>query len=212
MGFTAGNGQPVLCAIIFAGQSLSVEERLGVDLFAPLPNEENGLFHRLNYGRGIYFPGGPKCTFRGHEIPCYITTSPKGSIISEILKDILMYIDKIGVFPRNKGSPTPFLLLDGHGSRLELPFLSYVNNPAHKWVVCIGVPNGTSLWQVGDSPEQNGCFKMFCSEYKSMMTSKKIKMGIFKLNLLRTDVIPIVNYAWERSFAKINAKIEVGAH
>ena len=27
-------------------------------------------------------------------------------------------------------------------------------------------------------------------------------MGFFKLNLVRTDVIPIVNYAWTRSFAK----------
>ena len=27
-------------------------------------------------------------------------------------------------------------------------------------------------------------------------------MGLFKLNLLRTDVIPIVNYTWSRSFAK----------
>ena len=41
-----------------------------------------------------------------------------------------------------------------------------------------------------------------------MLTSKKIEMGIFQLNLLRTDIIPIVNYAWERSFAKINSNLK----
>ena len=91
-------------------------------------------------------------------------------------------IDQSGVSPRVPGQPTPFLLLDGHGSRLELPFLSYVNKPMHKWVVCIGVPNGTSLWQVGDSTEQNGCFKMYCSEYKNKLTSKKLELGMFNLN------------------------------
>ena len=85
LGFTAGNGQPVLCATIFAGQLLSVEQRLGVDLFALVPNQCNAttLFNKENYGRGRCFPGGPKCFFRGHEIPCYVTTSPNGSITSK---------------------------------------------------------------------------------------------------------------------------------
>ena len=34
LGFTSGTGKPVLCAIIFAAETLSVEERLGVDIFA----------------------------------------------------------------------------------------------------------------------------------------------------------------------------------
>ena len=72
------------------------------DLVAQLPNKQRGLFHKDNYRRGRYFPGGAKCTFRGHEIPCYITTSPKGSIMSEILKDILRYIDNIRVFPQKR--------------------------------------------------------------------------------------------------------------
>ena len=36
-----------------------------------------------------------------------------------------------------------------------------------------------------------------------MFTSKKFEMGIFELNLLRTDTIPIVNYAWTKLFARI---------
>ena len=181
LGFTSSDGKPVMCAIIFASQSLTVEERLGIDIFAPMPTESSTSMVG-NYGEGKWFPGGPTCNFRGHRIPCYVTATPKGSITSEVLRDMLKRIDSSGVFPRGPSQPTPFLLLDGHGSRLELPFLSYVNDPMHKWVVCIGVPNGTSLWQVGDSTEQNGCFKMYCSEYKNKLTSKKLELGIFNLN------------------------------
>ena len=201
LGFTAGNGEPVLCVIIFASETLTVEERLGVDIHAPSPQDDR-MFSKDHYGPGKYFPGGPKCKFRGVDVPCFVTCSPKGSITSQILADVLKWLDDLHIFPRDNNSPTPFLLLDGHGSRLEIPFLEYINHPDHKWVVCIGCPNGTSLWQVGDSAEQNGCFKMYCSEMKKKITKRRIEMGLFKLNLLRTDVIPIVNYAWQRSFSK----------
>jgi len=207
LGFTSSDGKPVMCAVIFASQTLTVEERLGIDIFARAPTKAGtALFG--NYGEGKYFPGGPTCTFRGCKIPCYVTATPKGSITSEVLRNMLRRIDQTGACPRVPGGSTPFLLLDGHGSRLELPFLSYVNDPMHKWVVCIGVPNGTSLWQVGDSTEQNGCFKMYCSEYKNKLTSKKLELGMFNLNISRTDIIPIVNYAWKRSFARVETNIK----
>ena len=206
LGFTSGTGEPVLCGIIFAAEKLSVEERLGIDIFAKCRDDD--MFGNENYGPGKYFPGGPKCRFRGHEIPCYVTCSPKGSITSTILADMLKWIDGYGVFPRVPGGPTPFLLLDCHGSRLEVPFLKYINDTKHKWVVCIGVPNGTSIWQVGDSNEQNGTYKMYCSEYKKMLTSKRFEMGLFKMNLVRTDIIPIVNYAWEKSFNNVTNNLK----
>ena len=200
LGFTSGTGEPVLCGIIFAAETLTVEDRLGIDIFAQCNDD---MFSNENYGPGKYFPGGPKCNFRGHQIPCYVTCSPKRSITSTILADMLKWIDDLGVFPRVPGGPTPFLLLDGHGSRLEVPFLKYINDVNHKWVVCIGVPNGTSIWQVGDSNEQNGTYKMYCGECKKMITSKRFEMGLFKMNLVRTDIIPIVNYAWQKSFANV---------
>ena len=74
---------------------------------------------------------------------------------SEILRDICAELDFLGVFDRSGGC-MPFFLLDGHGSRIQLPFLEYANNALHLWCACIGVPYGTDLWQVGDSAEQNG--------------------------------------------------------
>jgi hypothetical protein len=49
-----------------------------------------------------------------------------------------------------------FLLVDGHYSCLELPFVQYICNPLHLWAVCIGVPHCTYMWQEGDAPEQDG--------------------------------------------------------
>ena len=110
LGFTSSDDKPVMCAIIFASQTLTVEERLCIDFFAPMPNELSTSMVG-NYGEGKWFPGGPTCTFRGHQIPCYVTSTPKGSITSEVLRDMLKRINQTGVFPRVSDQPTPFLLL-----------------------------------------------------------------------------------------------------
>ena len=192
----AGNGQAVLCAILFALETLAVKERLGIDIFAKCPDDST-IYGQENYGPRKYFPGGPRCTFRGIDLPCYMMYSPKGSITSTILVDILKFVDDRGVFPRLDKNPTPFLLLDGHDSQSKVPFLSYMNDPKHKWIVCIDCHNVTSLWQVRDCSEQNGCFEIYCGEHNRKMTSRRIEMGMYKLNLVRTNVIPIVNAAWK---------------
>ena len=47
-------------------------------------------------------------------------------------------------------------MLDGHGSKMGLPFLCYINDPVNIWIACIGVPYETSLWKVSDAAEKNG--------------------------------------------------------
>ena len=101
--------------------------------------------------------------------------TPKSSITSDILRDILSILDILKVFDHAGGRRCPFLLLDRH--RVELPFLSYINDAAHTWVACIGVPYGTALWQVGDSSEQNGAYMMALGKYKKELIAKKRKHG-----------------------------------
>jgi len=42
--------------------------------------------------------GGPTCTFQGKQIPCFYGTSPKASITTELLTEMLKYLDKLGVY------------------------------------------------------------------------------------------------------------------
>jgi hypothetical protein len=101
-----------------------------------------------------------------------VSSTDSRSITLERFVSFLEYINKLELFPRI-GGLKPFLLLDGHGSRLELPFLQYVYDPNHQWIVCIGVPYGTSYWQVGDSLEQNGSYKMALTRSKKELVLKK---------------------------------------
>ena len=64
---------------------------------------------------------------------------------------------------------------------LNFDFLEYINTCESKWYVNIGLPYGTSYWQVGDSTEQNGCFKMALSKAKQeLVTKKKIMAYLLK--------------------------------
>ena len=94
------------------------------------------------------------------------------------------------------------MLLDGHGSRLQLPFLQYINTPKDHWVVCIGVPYGTALWQVGDSKEQNGSFNMAITKAKDHLLEYKESIGLTN-GVVATDLMPIINEAWRKSFARV---------
>ena len=91
---------------------------------------------------------------------------------SEILRDICATLDHLEVFDRSTGA-MPFFLLDGHGSRIELPFLEYINDPLHLWCLCLGVPYGTDIWQVGDALEQNGTYNMLTTTAKMYLIQKK---------------------------------------
>lgn len=104
--------------------------------------------------------GGPVCTFNGKTLPCFVCASPNASITSDLLVKMLQFIDDSGAFPLNGPNDFPFLLLDGHHSRMTLDFVQYVNNPTTRWMACLGVPYGTHIWQPADSSEINGSFKI----------------------------------------------------
>ncbi len=100
---------------------------------------------------------------------------PKGptieSVTSEILRDALRKIDTIHTF--NRTEATPFLLLDVHGSCFQLLFLDHITAEETKWTVCVGVPYGMHVWQVGDSSKQNGAFKKAITMAKQSILEKK---------------------------------------
>jgi hypothetical protein len=202
LGFTAATGEAIMCAIIVSGKSLKPEVVTGIDVFSEKIGDESDFdFTEKNSGPGKRYPYGPTCLFNGKDVPCIICNSESGSVTSELLVEFLKKMDDLDLFPRHDGVK-PFLLLDGHNSRFELPFLWYVNHPNHNWVVCIGVPYGTSYWQVGDSSEQNGSYKIAMTREKRQLVMKKQRMGFQYARMETYEIVSVVNAAWNSSFAR----------
>ena len=199
IGLTAASGDPVMAIIIFAAEELTFEQRMGHDIRVPFDED---VPIRANSGPGKTFPGGPTCIFRGKVIPALITCNTKGSITSEILKHAFERLDNLDVFPRTP-QLNPFALFDAHDSRLQLPFLRYINDPSHKWTFCIGLPNGTHKWQVGDSEQQNGTWKVEWVREKSKLVLFKTRMGI-NSDLEKSDMLPLINRIWPLSFGSVD--------
>jgi hypothetical protein len=66
-------------------------------------------------------------------------------------------------------------------------------------MVCIRVPYVTHLWQVADSSELNGSYKIDLTETrKKFLQAKPPGQKQFGM----TDIIPLVRHAWEQSFGR----------
>jgi hypothetical protein len=106
------------------------------------------------------------------------------------------------IFPRSEGVPPPFVLLDGHSSRFQPQFLKYITDPRHIWEVCLGLPNGTHVWQVGDSKQQNGSFKrLLILAKRSLIQEKQDNQEQSKIG--KVDIIPLVSKAFSGSFSNV---------
>jgi hypothetical protein len=108
LGFTAGTGEPVICAIIFAASEMTQELQLGVDIWAPMVEGDGSI--RGNYGPGKQYPGAPTCNFCGIFVPRLICCSLKGGITSELLQAMLECMNLLDLFPRMHDGPLPLLL------------------------------------------------------------------------------------------------------
>ena len=78
-------------------------------------------------------------------------------------------------------------------------------NPAHEWVICIGVPYGTAVWQVGDSAEQNGSYNMASVVQTRNIVNAQDKYTCDKPTIEAHEIIGIINYAWAKSFARVES-------
>ena len=115
-----------------------------------------------------------------------------GGITGDILVKILTYFDAMELFPCSPKGPTPYLIVDGHQSRLDPKFVDYINTPGHKWKVCLGVPHATTLWQVGDASKQNGKVKSdwYCEKAKLLVWKKEHALP---RAIRAEDVMPLLN-------------------
>jgi len=201
LGFLLANGRPILCVFIVACSEIDAKITMGlqpwcevVGVGAVMENLEAN-----SHGTEKYFPFRPTCTIDEKKIPTFMGCSKREGITPELLKEAMAHIDSFNLFDREE--VTPVLLLDGHGSRFDQYFLVYVNAPATKWSVLIGVPYGTHLWQVADSSEQTGSFKCELKRAKQFV----IKKGELHLpmQVKKTDIVGIVHRTFQVWFANI---------
>jgi hypothetical protein len=68
--------------------------------------------------------------------------------------------------------------------------------------VHIGVPYGTSYWQVGDSSEQNGSYKIAMTKSKQELVLKKQRMCLVNARVETYKITVVLNTAWDKSFSR----------
>jgi hypothetical protein len=144
-----------------------------------LQEEINAMKDEQINGADCMFPFGPPCTFNGVTVPTVVTCRKNGIIASQLLTSMLAKMDEHSLFDRSAGI-NPFLLCDGHGSWFEEPFLEYTLESDMPWTCCIGLPYGTSVWQVGDSPEKNGTFKIESRKAKADTVRRNIVLAYLR--------------------------------
>jgi hypothetical protein len=184
-----------------AGSELRANHILGCQPWANVDGDASDI-RRNSKGLDKFYPCGPKCTHMGKEVDTFVTISEHGSIDNEILTLVMKHLDRSLQLDRLEA--IPFLLLDGHGSRFGLDFLRYINNRETRWTVCIGVPYGTHLWQMGDSSEQNGAFKQALIKQKQKIIYEKSKLHL-PGKVEKQDIIGLVHHLWNASFAKVES-------
>jgi hypothetical protein len=210
LGFTAANDEPVMGAVVLSAQTpLKAMEIWGCNATAQLEDEEpielENIKDKFKHGANKKFPFGPKCTYKVKVVDCWVVYTEHGSIASELLADMLQKIDSYKLFDDDWANGVrPVLLLDGHGSRFEVPFLRYTMSKKHKWYHCIGTPWGSGFWQVGESEEQNGSGKIALKSGKKNLLDKKRDLGLM-LAIEKHDIMTLVNWAWAwyKSFARV---------
>jgi hypothetical protein len=218
IGFTAANGQPIMCDIVIAASKLKVTDIIGYNGLSSdgqdicgesmkvLEEEIHAMKDEHSNGADCMFPCGPTCTFNGVEVLMFVMCSKNGSITSRLLTNILSKMDDYCLFDRSNGK-NHFLLCEGYISRFEEPFLEYTLESNRPWTCCIGGPYGMFVWQLGDSAEQNGTFNIESKKENAETVRCKI-IASLPATLERSDIVRIVNIVWQKSFARVDTNLK----
>jgi hypothetical protein len=125
-------------------------------------------------------------TYNVKRVSCYVTSTENGSILSKDLNLMLKWVNCHEVFNQIDGVD-PMLIVDENRSRMMGPFLKYVNCHEHLWIAMIDIPYGTHLWQVRDSEQINGAFKIAKMKWKRWLKQQKSDFGSKKQSTSMTS-------------------------
>ena len=92
-------GDLIMCVVIFTGIREQDIVDTGMDIFTEQEGEVSDDFlFKNNSGKNKINHGRPTCVFHGKETPCLTRWILKGSIVSQILIDIMATLDHLFVF------------------------------------------------------------------------------------------------------------------
>jgi hypothetical protein len=159
-----------------------------------------------NYGLGRQFPGLKLEHENGNDVLIIFAFHESGSMMGKILQDVFQKMDEQGITKHGKDENgvnyMPAMIFDGHRSRLEMDFVSYITDKSHEWKCILGVPYGTSVWQLHDDKWQNGTFKMALSKAKSNFYKRKVLHGL-PVEVLHCKIVVVTCDAIDGSFMNI---------
>ena len=94
-----------MCILIIQGKQKDLSVETGTDITVnPEGDPKDGNSYFLNNsGPGKYFPGPPKCRFRGKDILALVRWNESGSITSEILVEAISTLDIMDIISRDNG-------------------------------------------------------------------------------------------------------------
>ena len=130
-----------------------------------------------NFGLGKRHPGLSLFDRNGKEIPVLFTATPNALMDGNVLCRSFTMKDDYGMTQRGTDADGkkyyPFALVDGHISRIDEGYLTYINKEETRWNVGLGAPYGTSIWQFHDDERMNGSMKSILGKEKSAFFRKK---------------------------------------
>ena len=94
---------------------------------------------------------------------------------------------------------------------VDKDFLTYINEPLIKWVIALGAPYGTALWQLHDDKRQNGVFKLALVNAKKQMNLKK-RVNKLPVGILPQEIVLIVKDAVDSSFMNVRYTLLALSH
>ena len=198
------DGRLVMLTVIFPGKKLKDSWCIGIDVFANFNDDEK--FYADNFGPGKRYPGLELLDENGNKLPTCFGASPNACMTGEILTKMFERMDKLGITKRGtdeNGNPiVPCIIIDGHPSRMNADFLTYINEEPTRYVAVVGCPYGTGMWQLHDDKAQNGNFKTMLRLAKKKMYDKKRLAGL-PIKIRPDEIVIVVKDAVENSFMNV---------
>ena len=80
-------------------------------------------------------------------------------------------------------------------------FIDYINDVEHCWKVCFSVPDVMSLWQAGDSAENNVTFVIELNWAKDELLFWKYEWGLTRA-IKHDNIMPLLNDGFPKAFGQ----------